>query len=438
MTSDARQGNGGSARRRLVAVAYGPRAVASVALVDLAEAASGICDLMWLIDGRRPEAQELSGLMRHFGPVVDIGGLPTDAAAREVGAFRPDGVVTYHDDGMVQVAALAEALRLPFATPPIATVLTDKLKQRDALRRAGLQVPRCWPLEGPPVADPLASVPDDVAWPVVLKPASATGSNNTVLASNREQARALIRGLGVDAGQMMLEEYLSDDPGWARGPFADYVSVESVVSRGRASHVAVTGRFPSAEQFRETGFFVPAPLDPAKQQAALNLASEAITALGVQLGCLHTEIKFTGDGPRILEVNGRIGYGVPAMLQLAADFPMFATSLRIALGEEVSVAGPVACHQIGYRLFLQPPAIAATVRAVDGVDALVDHPGVGSVTIHRGPGRTVDWREGTRAFILAVVGAAKDEDELRDVWRVMTDEVSVSYDDATPARLAGR
>jgi biotin carboxylase len=438
MTSDARRGDGAPARRRLVAVAYGPRPVASVALVDLAEAASGICDLMWLVDGRRPEVHELSGLMRHFGPVVDIGGLPTDAAAREVGAYRPDGVVTYHDAGMVEVAALAEALHLPFVTPAVAGRLTDKLQQRDALRQAGLQVPRYWSLEGPPIADPLASVPDDVAWPAVLKPRSATGSNNTVLASDRDHARALIQGLGVDAGQMMLEEYLSDHPGWARRPFADYVSVESVVSSGRTNHIAVTGRFPSAEQFRETGFFVPAALDPGEQQAALDLTSQAIAALGVQLGCLHTEIKFTANGPRVLEVNGRIGYGVPAMLQLAADFPMFATSLRVALEEDVSEVGPVACHQLGYRLFLQPPAIAATVRAVDGVDALIDHPGVGSVTIHRGPGRSVDWREGTRAFILAVVGAAKDEDELRDVWRIMTHDVSVSYDDVKTATLPDR
>lgn len=436
MTSHTRITDGGPARRRLVAVAYGPRAVASVALVDLAEAASGICDLMWLVDGRRPEVHEMSGLMRHFGPVVDIGGLSNDEAAREVGAFRPDGIVTYHDAEMAEVAALAEALHLRFVTPAVARLLTDKIQQRDALRRAGLRVPRYWPLAGPPVGDPLTSVPDDVTWPAVLKPFSATGSNNTVLARDGAHARQLLRDLGVDPGGMMLEEYLSDDPAWTKDLFADYVSVESVVSYGRVSHVAVTGRFPAAEQFRETGFFVPAGLDPTEQQAVLGLASDAIAALGVQFGCLHTEVKFTADGPRILEVNGRIGYGIPAMLDLAAAFPMFATSLRVALGERVSIDGPVPCQRIGYRFFLQPPAITATVRAIDGVDALVDHPGVGSVTIHRGPGRSVDWREGTRAFILAVVGAAKDEDELRDVWRVMTDDVSVSYDDAQPAKLA--
>ena len=61
-------------------------------------------------------------------------------------------------------------------------------------------------------------------------------------------------------------------------------------------------------------------------------------------------------------------------------------TLRVALGEEVGVEGPVATERIGYRFFLQPPSISATVTAIDGVDAVSDHPGVDTITVHHGPG----------------------------------------------------
>ena len=420
----------GPARRPLVAVAYEPRSVASIAAVHLAEAASGICDLMWVIDARVPEIREMSELLRRFGVVVDIGGDGVDAAAKQIGAFRPDGIVTYFDASMVKVASIAERLGLPFVTPAAARLLVDKLYQRRALQEAGVQVPRFWSVGPVSSADPLAAVGSDVVWPAVLKPRSDAGSHDTFLACDEADVRALLDGLGADRPDMMLEEYLSDDPAWTQSSFADYVSVESVVSHGVVSHVAVTGRFPPAETFRETGFFVPAWLDADSEQAVLDLASAAARALDVGFGCLHTEVKFTAEGPRILEVNGRIGFGIPAMLDQAAGFSMFAASMQIALGEQVFFDRPIACERLGYRLFLQPPAIVGTVRAIDGVNVLADRPGVESVTIHRGPGTRIDWREGTRTFVLAVVGVAADHAQVRETWRVLTEEVSVLYDES--------
>jgi biotin carboxylase len=413
-----------SAGRPLVAVAYGPR---SVPAVQLAEAAAPICELLWLLDLRVPETDEMATLLRRFGTLVDIGGLDVDEAAAEVGQYRPDGIVTYFDTGMVEVAVIAERLGLPFASPQTAQLLYDKLHQRDALRAAGSAVPRYWSIQPGRSATALAALPDDIVWPAVLKPRAESGSHNTFLAGGLSDLTTLLDGLGERRAEMMLEEYLSDDSSWRSSPFADYVSVESVVSHGVVSHVALTGRFPQAETFRETGFFIPADLSDSDQRAVLDITSSAIQALEVDFGCLHTEVKFTADGPRIIEVNGRVGGGIPAMLQEAAHFPMLATSLRVALGEHVVIDGPIRCPRVGYRFFLQPPAISGTVEAIDGVNRLADRPGVHTVTVHRGPGWRVDWREGTRTFVLAVVGVADDHDEVRAVWRALHEEITVSY-----------
>ena len=377
----------------------------------------------------------MSALLRRFGPVADIGGMSVDAAAREVGNYRPDGIVTYFDADMVRIAGIAEQLKLPFVSTTTARMLVDKLYQREALRTAGLEGPRYWPVS-PGAGDvALSAVLPHVKWPVVLKPRSETGSHNTFLARDGSEAEALLDSLGGDRAEMIMEEYLSDGPTWGGSPYADYVSVESVVAHGKISHIAITGRFPQAETFRETGFFIPAVLEGEDERAVLDLASDAIRALDVQFGCLHTEIKFTGEGLRIIEVNGRIGFGIPVMLEHSAHFPMLETSLRVALGEEVTYVGPVSSKRVGYRLFLQPPAIVGTVESIDGLGAIADRDGVESIQMHRGPGWHVDWRDGNRAFVVAVVGSAASHEEVVEIRRQLDEEVTVAYAQVNPLSI---
>ena len=161
----------------------------------------------------------------------------------------------------------------------------------------------------------------------------------------------------------------------------------------------------------------------------LALATAAIEALDVRTGCLHTEVKFTPDGPRIIEVNGRVGGGVPEMLERAAGIPLLELTLRVALGEDIRIDGPVATERIGYRFFLQPPAVSATVATIEGVDRVSDHPRVDTISVHQGPGADLDWRDGSRTHIMAVVGSTADYEELQAVYRLLHHEVTVTYAD---------
>jgi len=138
-------------------------------------------------------------------------------------------------------------------------------------------------------------------------------------------------------------------------------------------------------------------------------------------------------GARLIEVNGRIGGGIPEMLERAAGVGVLALSMRVALGQAVEVPGPVECRQVGYRFFLQPPRLTGTVTALEGVEALAGHPGFDNLTVHRGPGSRVDWRDGTRTYILAVVGTAPDHAAVLEVDRILRDDVKVSYEEDRPS-----
>jgi biotin carboxylase len=409
----------------LMAVGYGPRCVP---VMQLTEAAAGICELLWMIDGSLPEMQEMTELLHRFGPVVDIAGIEFDQLLDELSPpYRPDAIVTYLDANMATFARVAETFGLPFHTPATAVSLTDKAEQRRTLKGAGLAMPTCVVLPREHTGIDLSALEDQVDWPAVLKPRSAQGSRYTFFVPDDRRLAELLNDLGPTRPDMVLETFLADDPSRIGEPYADYVSVESLVAGGAISHLALTGRFPLAENFRETGFFIPAALSESDEAAVLNVATSAIEALGVTTGCLHTEIKFTPDGPRIIEVNGRVGGGVPEMLGRAAGLPLVEMTLRVALGEPLQVKGPVATERIGFRFFLQPPPVSATVASIEGIDAVSDHPAVDAITVHQGPGAVLDWKDGSRNHIMAVVGSAGDYDQLREVNRLLNDEVIVTY-----------
>jgi biotin carboxylase len=415
-------------KRPVVAVGYGPRCVP---VMQLAAAAASRCDLLWMIDGSLPEMEQMVELLNRFGTVVDKSGLDVAGILAALAPYQPDAIATYLDAGMTDLAQVAATLGLPFHSVETSAALTDKDQQRRVLAQAGLPMPPCHIVRPDQSEGELTDIEAEVGFPAVLKPRSAQGSRYTFLADDRQHLARLLEALGSGRPDMVLEGYLADDPARADDPYAAYVSVESVASAGTISHLALTGRFPLAENFRETGFFIPAALDPADQQAVLALATSAIEALGIRTGCLHTEVKFTPDGPRIIEVNGRVGGGVPEMLDRAAGVALIDLTLRLALGEEIVIDGPVATERIGYRFFLQPPAVSATVAAITGIDTVSDYPGVDTISVHQGPGADLDWRDGSRNHIMAVVGSAQDYAELQAVDRLLHREVTVTYADVS-------
>jgi len=396
--------------------------------MQLTEAAAGVCDLLWLVDASLPEMHQMIELLDRFGPVVDISGSSVAQILKELSPpFRPDGLVTYLDANMATFARVAEELGLPFHSVPTAIALTDKLEQRRELHTAGLITPATNVIAPQQRVNDLEWLDLWPKWPAVLKPRSAQGSRYTFLVRDRERLDELLLTLGASRPEMVLEGYLDDDPPRVAEEYAPYVSVESIVSQGEISHLALTGRFPLAENFRETGFFIPAKLGLDDQAKVLELVTSAIRALGVSNGCLHTEVKFTSEGPCVIEVNGRVGGGVPEMLDRAAGVALVAMTLQLALGARVQIDGPVATNRIGYRFFLQPPAVSATVAEISGLDTVSEFPGVDSITVHQGPGADLDWRDGSRNHIIAVVGSAGDYDELKAVNQLLNHEVTVTY-----------
>lgn len=401
--------------------------------MQICDGARDWCDLVWLVDADDPSVAKVRPILRKFGVVVDALGDSPERAADALAAHSPDGLATFYDTGMEHVAAIAERLRVPFHSTHTARCLEDKLHQRDAFRAAGVAGPHFAAVPQHADRETLARIAESVGFPAVLKPRRASGSWHTFTVTSVGDLCDLSGQLASDEPEaMLLEGYLPDGPAMPGGFEADYVSVETIVQAGKMTHLAITGRFPLAPPFRETGFFIPATIAPRRQSELLDLAGEALRALGVGIGPAHTEIKLTADGPRVLEVNGRVGGGVPDMLRLASGVEIVRLAMRAALGLPSEVDAVPATSGVAYRFFCQPPHTASRLTSIDGLERLKQLPGVESVFLHHLPGSEIDVRDGTRCYLFAVVGSAADYAGVLAIEEFMRTEIAAVYEHAAP------
>jgi biotin carboxylase len=413
--------------RPTLAIVYGEGSASAMAL---SAAAAPLCDIAWVIDSAATRDASMLRLLRKLGTTVDVAGLSEEKSSAAVKALRPAGIVAYADAQIATAAALAEILGLDYYDRTVADRLLDKVSQRRALGDGGLPVPRCAVVPQHPSPGDIDILAAGVTFPVVLKPRHGAASRDTHLAADAAQLHALVAQLPHGAGDadMVVEEFMPDPSEHPSSWFGDYVSVESVVAGGHVSHLAVTGRLPGAKPFRETGLIIPSDFAPSLQSSILDVASAAIAALEIRTGCLHTEIKVTDAGPRVIEVNGRIGGFVAPVLALASGVDFFEVSQRVALGETVAFADLLPTPQVGYVTVGQPPIGARRVVSVAGLDKIAAYPGVDSVSLNRQPGAMVDWRLGSHEYVYAVLGRAPDHDAVHAMQDFVDQVVEVVYE----------
>ncbi len=422
-----------------LAYVYHPQSFAPLSII---EAARGICRMIWIIDSSDPDAVAMQRLLARFGPVVDAAGLSVDEVAARVGDHHPDGVLSMHDSDLVWTARLAAALDRPFHSVDTAIMLTDKHAQRTALAAAGLAVPAFLVISPHMDAAAVELLASDFPFPAVVKPRRGQASRDTFPVTSSDDLRSLIADLQAEPGhgsEYILEQFVPDPSAPLGGEgFAPFVSVESVVERGRVAHAAISARTPFLWPFRETGYCTPTAIRPSLQADILRVAGEAAAALGVTQACLHTEIKLTDAGPVVIEVNGRPGGGMSEMLERVSGFSILQTALRLALALPVDLAGPVPCTGVGYLLYVFPDAAATTIHSVEGLPAVRALHGVDEVVLVRGPGQRVDWREGSEAHVFHLTGTVHDHAELRDLIAATATLVRiVEGEELTPTLSSG-
>ena len=261
---------------------------------------------------------EVGGLFEGF---IEVDLQPADTLAdRAFAAVRRsnldfDGVATFEEFAGPLAALLAQGLRRtghPFLS---VAYCRDKTLTREVCIEAGIPSPRFFRIHAD--AD-LAAAAAHVGFPAVLKPVSGASSVSTYrvddeddLAWRYQQTMDAVRGHLKSSGVHSNDE---EELIWAKGfdmtleQFLDgeEFDVDVLLSRGQVAYAGVARDLPQP-YMREIGSQIPPAFPDDKQAEMIAFTALVLRAMGFTEGSFHVELKYTSEGPRLIEVNARIG-----------------------------------------------------------------------------------------------------------------------------------
>ena len=262
--------------------------------------------------GHWSESLVAEGVAAAWVPAPVTGDADVDAEAvlealRHAGV-RPDGVLTYWEDSVSLTARVAAALGLPGNPVEAVDAARSKVRTREESARLGLPSPKAHRVRS---FDELCAAAADVGFPAVVKPEFGAAAEGCVRVDDFEalpEVYKLVRGAvspsanGIfrAGNDLLLEEYLD-------GVEFD---VDLVMEDGRAAFSSVSQNWPTAEpSFQETGLHCPPDHNKKAVRRLVDFTVEAVRRFGFTRGVLHVEGKCTSRGPRIVEINARMGGG---------------------------------------------------------------------------------------------------------------------------------
>jgi argininosuccinate lyase len=310
----------------------------------------------------------------------------------------PLGAILSSSEYFVAPTARAAArLGLPGPSAPAIEQCRDKRRQRVALKRAGLPVPR---FEAVSSVRSAVAAAADIGLPVVCKPVDGTGSRGVRLCPDltavAEQAGLLLSSRKDERGRpslpwVLVEEYVAGQE----------LSVETFGRRLVGVTAKHLGPLPS---FVETGHDFPAPGHdvfgdtPGPGGETVAIALRAVEALGLGWGPAHTEVRMAPSGPVVVEVNPRLAGGqIPILVELATGLDLVGATVDLATGLAPTLTRPPN----------EPGPVHASIRflvttadgqvgRITGLEQAAAVPGVVDVAVRIGAG---DYIAATGSFL---------------------------------------
>ncbi|EER06598.1 conserved hypothetical protein [Perkinsus marinus ATCC 50983] len=309
-----------------------------------------------------------------------------------------DGICTFADLAVPMAARLGEALGLP-CLPSIAVDKTrNKYATREAMKAYGMPVVHNYLIKNESQLEKAAEI---VGFPAVLKPISGAASlgvkkvdSAADLAATYHELCDLLAGLRVDSGaleqvaetsnsdgdegshgvdahevislDMVLEEYLDGDE----------VDIDVIMDDGKCQFCSVSDNGPTVEPyFNESWAVLPSMLPESKVQELQDMAIDALLSVGISKGLFHVEGKYTSRGPRLVEINARMGGGpVRTIHQHVEGVDLVVEQLFLACGIPSRPQAHEANSAVAYGFALNEKS--GVIRDIDFITRREDAPKV--------------------------------------------------------------
>jgi biotin carboxylase len=305
----------------------------------------------------------------------------TNDPAAVVAALKPiahelTALISVGEWYLEAAAQAAWQLGLVGQKPAAVQAVRDKSVTRMLCASAGVPVPRfaC-------VTDTEAALESGIGLPCVVKPVDDAMSHGVRLCRNQAEVAEHAARLFADSrnirGQRKIPAILVEE--YAEGT---EVSVEAFVSAGTLRVVMITQKLlVPPPGFIEAGHAVPALLSAEAAAACQDVVRRGLAAIGYDFGAVHAELRLTAQGPKIIEINGRLAGGhITHLVKLATGLDMTGILIGMHLGEPLPPSRP-AMRGAAIMFLLGTPG---RVRAVTGTGIAQSVPGVCEVMVPPG------------------------------------------------------
>jgi biotin carboxylase len=301
---------------------------------------------------------------------------PKESAA-QLADLQIDGIVAVGDRPAWIAALAAEKLGVPFHPGPAVEAASDKHLARSRFAQAGLLAPDHYQIsrDCPP--------PGANFYPCVLKPLALSASRGVIRADNdREFAaaasriRAILEHPDLERLAEPRNRFIQVERYLAGREFA----LEGLVTRGKLQTPAIFDKPDPLDGpfFEETIYVTPSRETRPVQADLREAAQRAVTALGLEHGPVHAEMRVTERGVFVLEVAARpIGGLCSKALRFENGVSLEEIILRHALGEDPKIVG----EALPGGVMMIPIPKSGIYHGVTGVEAAQEVPGISEVVI---------------------------------------------------------
>lgn len=309
---------------------------------------------------------------------------------------RFNGVLSCCDYYLDAVAEAAEALDLPGAPPASVEVARQKHLMREACLRAGLPSPAFLATGSLEEARRFA---DRIGYPLVVKAVDLCAGEEVSCVYSRadlDQAFRSIENHPLNIrgqkrpSEVLIEEYLEGEE----------FSVETCTYRGVTAVIGITDKsLIGHPYFIESGVMHPAPLKNSDRTLLSKFVCRALTAVGYTHGLTHTEVKLTKNGPRIVEINVRMGGSyLFEVIERVTGVDFCEATVHLALDRLPNSTPQETGIRSAALRFLLPPA-DGTISAILGVDSVLRDPDIIRVAVNGVVGKKVRRPKDNNDFI---------------------------------------
>ena len=269
---------------------------------------------------------------------------------------KPKGVLCWDEMRLIPSTKLAHSLLLPCSSLNAIMACRDKFVTRQSLAKLNV---------GQPLFSLSSSLEEaiksanEIGYPVVVKPRSMAASFGVSKVENDQELEISFQTAAAvtEKCESFIADYYqqvkqSDDSTsehyFSKGVLIEQcvegteISVDSVVSNGVVYPLFLarkqTGFYP---YFEEIGHVVNSKDPLLEDKDFLELLNNAHKAVGFEQGCTHIEIMLTENGPKIIEINARMGGDlIPYVGQIASNIDLGRIVVDVTCGHAVNIEEP--------------------------------------------------------------------------------------------------